>query len=34
VAEVARELDRSEGAAGALLARGLKKLRTLLKEEE
>jgi RNA polymerase sigma-70 factor (ECF subfamily) len=34
VVDVARELDRSEGAAGALLARGLKKLRTLLKEEE
>ena len=33
VAEVARELNRSEGAAGALLARGLKKLRQLLKEE-
>jgi RNA polymerase sigma-70 factor, ECF subfamily len=33
VAEVARELDRSEGAAGALMARGLKKLRALLKEE-
>jgi RNA polymerase sigma-70 factor, ECF subfamily len=34
VAEVARELDRSEGAAGALLARGLKKLRQLLKAQE
>ena len=34
VAEVAREVDRSEGAAGALLARGLKKLRALLKDEE
>ena len=34
VAEVARELDRSEGAAGALLARGLKKLRTYLREAE
>ena len=33
VAEVARELNRSEGAAGALLARGLKNLRHLLKEE-
>ena len=32
VAEVARELGRSEGAAGALLARGLKKLRQLLNE--
>jgi RNA polymerase sigma-70 factor (ECF subfamily) len=31
VAEVARELGRSEGAAGALLVRGLKKLRELLK---
>jgi RNA polymerase sigma-70 factor (ECF subfamily) len=31
VAEVARELNRSEGAAGALLVRGLKKLRQLLK---
>jgi RNA polymerase sigma-70 factor (ECF subfamily) len=34
VAEVARELERSEGAAGALLARGLNKLRKLLKQEE
>jgi RNA polymerase sigma-70 factor, ECF subfamily len=34
VAEVARELGRSEGAAGALLARGLKKLRQLLKANE
>jgi RNA polymerase sigma-70 factor (ECF subfamily) len=34
VAEVARELGRSEGAAGALLVRGLKKLRQLLKAEE
>ena len=33
VAEVARELGRSEGAAGALLARALKKLRQLLQEE-
>jgi RNA polymerase sigma-70 factor (ECF subfamily) len=34
VAEVARELERSEGAAGALLVRGLKKLRTLLQDKE
>jgi RNA polymerase sigma-70 factor (ECF subfamily) len=34
VAEVARELERSEGAAGALIARGLKKLRTLLRDKE
>jgi RNA polymerase sigma-70 factor, ECF subfamily len=34
VAEVARELNRTEGAAGALLARGLKKLRQLLKANE
>ncbi|HKI36838.1 MAG TPA: sigma-70 family RNA polymerase sigma factor [Gemmataceae bacterium] len=34
VADVARELGRSEGAAGALLARGLKKLRELLKTKE
>jgi RNA polymerase sigma-70 factor (ECF subfamily) len=33
VAEVARELGRTEGAAGALLVRGLKKLRQLLQEE-
>jgi len=33
VAEVAQELGRSEGAAGALLVRGLKKLRTLLHHE-
>jgi RNA polymerase sigma-70 factor (ECF subfamily) len=34
VTEVARALDRSEGAAGALLARALKKLRQLLKAKE
>jgi RNA polymerase sigma-70 factor (ECF subfamily) len=34
VAEVARELGRSEGAAGALLARGLRKLRQLLKAKD
>ncbi|HEX5269198.1 MAG TPA: sigma-70 family RNA polymerase sigma factor [Gemmataceae bacterium] len=34
VAEVASELNRSEGAAGALLVRGLKKLRQLLKANE
>jgi RNA polymerase sigma-70 factor (ECF subfamily) len=34
VAQVARELGRSEGAAGALLVRGLKKLRELLKAKE
>jgi RNA polymerase sigma-70 factor, ECF subfamily len=34
VAEVARELGRSAGAAGALLARGLKKLRQLLRAKE
>jgi RNA polymerase sigma-70 factor (ECF subfamily) len=34
VAEVARELDRSEGAAGALLVRGLKKLRQMLNSKE
>jgi RNA polymerase sigma-70 factor (ECF subfamily) len=33
VAEVARELGRSEGAAGALLVRGLKRLRELLRED-
>jgi RNA polymerase sigma-70 factor (ECF subfamily) len=34
VAEVARKLGRSEGAAGALLARGIKKLRERLRETE
>jgi RNA polymerase sigma-70 factor (ECF subfamily) len=34
VAEVAQALGRSEGAAGALLARGLKKLRELLQEKQ
>jgi RNA polymerase sigma-70 factor (ECF subfamily) len=34
VAEVARELSRTEGAAGALLARGLKKLRQLLQAKD
>jgi RNA polymerase sigma-70 factor (ECF subfamily) len=34
VAEVARVLDRSEGAVGALLVRGLKRLRELLRTEE
>jgi RNA polymerase sigma-70 factor (ECF subfamily) len=34
VADVAGELGRSEGAAGALLVRGLKKLRQLLKAGE
>jgi RNA polymerase sigma-70 factor (ECF subfamily) len=34
VAEVSREMDRSPGATGALLARGLKKLRELLHAED
>jgi DNA-directed RNA polymerase specialized sigma24 family protein len=34
VADVAREMGRSDGAVGALLVRGLKKLRTLLQETE
>src|SRR5262249_18985326 len=34
VAEVARQLGRSDGAVGALLVRGLKKLRELLRETE
>jgi RNA polymerase sigma-70 factor (ECF subfamily) len=34
VAEVARVLGRSDGAVGALLVRGLKRLRELLKAEE
>jgi RNA polymerase sigma-70 factor (ECF subfamily) len=34
VAEVARELGRSDGAAGALLVRGLKRLRQLLRPKE
>jgi RNA polymerase sigma-70 factor (ECF subfamily) len=33
VAEVAREMGRSDGAVGALLVRGLKKLRELLRED-
>jgi DNA-directed RNA polymerase specialized sigma24 family protein len=33
VVEVAREVGRSEGAAGALLVRGLKRLRELLRED-
>ena len=34
VAEVARRMGRSDGAVGALLVRGLKKLRELLRETE
>ena len=34
VAEVAREMRRSDGAVGALLVRGLKRLRKLLRPEE
>ncbi len=34
VAEVAREMGRSDGAVGALLIRGLKRLRKLLRPEE
>ena len=34
VAEVARQMGRSDGAVGALLVRGLKKLRELLRETE
>src|SRR5262249_62212814 len=34
VAEVARQMGRSDGAAGALLVRGLKRLRVLLRETE
>jgi RNA polymerase sigma-70 factor (ECF subfamily) len=34
VAEVARQMGRSDGAVGALLVRGLKKLRVLLRDTE
>jgi RNA polymerase sigma-70 factor (ECF subfamily) len=34
VAEVARQMGRTDGAVGALLVRGLKKLRVLLQEAE
>jgi RNA polymerase sigma-70 factor (ECF subfamily) len=34
VAEVARRMGRSDGAVGALLVRGLKRLRVMLRETE